>query len=130
ERDFAAGRVAEAKAAFDAIYRSGVELDADQQASLDKHQTQIVLLERSDDKRFGLPGSAGMLQPGTIVRRDEQPATEPPAEVVDLQPGDAAPATPPAAEGDVLQQAMRIQAQADLAQANQAYEANRLNEAV
>jgi Flp pilus assembly secretin CpaC len=158
-RDFEAGRYAQAKNGLSMVYRSGVELNAPQQDQLADYQSKIVDLERSRGEVFGATASAGMMQPGVVRRRDDQkpaqppaaqppaaqppaaqpPAAQPPAEQPPAeQPAAKPPAEQPAAQpapqpppsgDDLIQQAMRFEAQSLLAQADQAMRESRLNEA-
>jgi type II secretory pathway component GspD/PulD (secretin)/tetratricopeptide (TPR) repeat protein len=78
-QDFAAGRFAEAKSAFAAVQRTGVELSPDQQQTLSSYQMKVVEIERRQGQL--LPESAvglAMMQPGTVRRpaKPPQPAPE------------------------------------------------------
>src|SRR5690606_14208301 len=79
ERDFLAGRYAQARAGFQDVERSGVRLTADQTAMLDRYQLKLVDLASEDPSIFGTPAVAGVMQPGTVRRRDEQPPAPAPA---------------------------------------------------
>ncbi|HYE62529.1 MAG TPA: hypothetical protein VD997_11095 [Phycisphaerales bacterium] len=157
--DFDAGRYADAKAALDAVYRSGAELSEVQEDTIVSYQTKIVDLETKQGSLFR--ASAGMMQPGVIRPRDPQPAqpetppatppSEPapsnpapaPAQPVDPVPDQpAAPAPAPATtpltepapapvqpESDPINRARRLEAQAILAEANQHFDAAQYNNA-
>ncbi|MEX2217850.1 MAG: hypothetical protein WD749_03745 [Phycisphaerales bacterium] len=136
-RDFDAGRYAQAKAGLQMVDRSGVTLSAEQQNTLDGYQVKLVALASREPALFSSPASMGMLQPGVIRRRDEQPAApageQPPAPAPapaaqPEQPPPPAPAPQPAGE-DPIRQAQRFEAQNLLAQADRAFEERRLNEA-
>lgn len=140
ERDFLAGRYPEAKAGLSIVDRSGVELSPEMRAVLASYQTRIVDLERSRGGAFASDAMAGVMQPGTVRRREdappptpppepaaEQPAAQPPAE----QPVEQPPPPPPPAQpsGDLIQQAWQFEAQSQLAEADRAFAESRLNEA-
>lgn len=138
ERDFLAGRYAQAKAGLAMVDRSGVTLSVEQAALLAGYQTRIVDLERSRGSAFTDDAMAGVLQPGTVRRREDAPPPTPPPEPA-AQPA-AQPAEQPVAQpaaqppqpqpaGDPIQQAMRFEAQSELAEADRAFAESRLNEA-
>lgn len=95
ERDFLAGRYAQAKAGLSLVDRSGVQLTADQQSTLDRYQLRLVELADQQPGLFGDAGQPAMMQPGVVRRREEQPA-QPAPEPAAAQP--AEPAVQPAAE--------------------------------
>jgi type II secretory pathway component GspD/PulD (secretin) len=164
--DFDAGRFTEAKAGLDAVYRSGVELTAEQDKVLTDYQNRVVELETKQGSNFKTEGAlAGMLQPGVVKKRQPEtppPPPPPPAPTPVLEPVPAAPAptpapapapaaqpeTPPppppatpapapapaatpapASQPDMVEQARRFEAQAQMAEADQAYDQARYNEA-
>jgi type II secretory pathway component GspD/PulD (secretin) len=150
ERDFLRGRYAQAVAGFAMVDRSGIALTEAQQTRLQKYQMQLVALGDQQPDLFGTTGEMGVMQPGVVRRRDQQPGGEQPAEPEQPQPPaeptepqaqppaepqlepQAQPQTqPPAGQGEdqLLGQAMQFQAQSELAQADRAFEAGRYNEA-
>jgi general secretion pathway protein D len=157
QADFAAERYASAKGAVLTVLRSGVELTAQQVQELEGYQLKILDIENSRGTAFNVAGEAGLasMQPGT-VRKGNEPAGEPtppepepeqPSEGVtltgaDVQEQPASPAPEPAGQpaptpapeqpntSEVIQAAMRAEAQATLAQADQAFNAARYREAV
>lgn len=150
ESDFLDGHMAEAKAGFDAVYRSGARLTEEQLRSVERHRTRIYELEREQGSAFEIEYTPlGMLQPGRVERTDDPRPTraaEPePAPQVAAVEQDAAPApspeaqpqTEPVAEAqpapaegdDLFQQALRFDAQRYLAEADAAFSEGRYNEA-
>ncbi len=144
-KDFQAGRYAQAKSALHAIRRSDVALTESQQAGIDSLQLRLVDLEQVRGAEFAVDvGSMGLMQPGVIQPSEprEQPATPPatqpaPAETQPAQPiaSDTPPPAQPTAvqpaptQGDLLSTAMRVQATALVAEADQALADGNLNEA-
>lgn len=158
--DFQAGRFAQAKSNLAAVNRSGVELSATQQKTMERYQLLILERERLDRTEFQVESPAlAMMQPG-VVRRGGQPATPPPASepapapesfpapasaepqlaqaspppppppVMQEQPAAAPPPPPPPAPADdLITTAMRAEAQRALAEADQAFDMARYNEA-
>lgn len=141
ERDFLAGHYAQAKAGFAMVDRSGVKLNGDQQAMLDRYQLKLVEMSAEQPTLFGASADAGLMQPGTVKRREEQPANppaaqppaekpaeQPPSQPVNLPPPQPeaqtpppAAAQPPAGEDPVLQ-AVRTEALSVLGQADQNFD--------
>jgi general secretion pathway protein D len=129
ERDFIAGRYAEARVGLEMVDRSGAKLTAAQQAKLDSYQLKLVEMARTDRTIFGGIGSAGMMQPGVVHRRDDdqpgQPGDHPGGQAPGTQPAgdqpatEPLPATPPAQppaggqpqDTDLIKQARRAEAQ-------------------
>ena len=99
--DFDSGRHAEAKAGFDAVYRSGVPLTPDQLRVIDRRRIMIMEIE---------------------AERGEAFTPAPPALAV-FQP-EPAPQPDPAQE-EVFRQAVKFEAQRRLAEAVQAFEDGR-----
>lgn len=99
--DFDTGRHAEAKAGFDAVYRSGIPLTPDQLRVIDRHRILIMEIE---------------------AERGEAFTPAPPALAV-FQPQEA-PQPDPAQE-EVFRQAVKFEAQRRLAEAVQAFEDGR-----
>jgi general secretion pathway protein D len=139
ERDYMAGRYGEAKAGLEMVYGSGVTLTQAQQATLDKYQLKLVDLSGEHPELFGAAGSAGMMQPGTVKRREEQPPAQPatppssPAAQPTAQPSTPPPAVeplppppsqPPTGE-DPTKLAMRTEASSLLAEADRAFDEKR-----
>ncbi len=143
DADFLAGRYAEAKAGFDAVYRSGARLSEDQLRSLDRTRTRIYELERERGSAFEIEYTPlGMLQPGRVERTDdprptrengEQPAEAAPTQVAEGPAQDAGTDQPeaaaPAAGDDLFQQALQFDAQRYLAEADAAFTDGRYSEA-
>lgn len=121
ERDFLAGRYAQARAGFQYVERSGVRLTADQTAMLDRYQLKLVDLASEDPSIFGTPAVAGVMQPGTVRRRDEQPPAPAPAPAAQPEQPQQ-PSQPPAGGEDLVGQALRTEAINLLSQADQAFE--------
>ena len=140
-KDFEAGRYAQAKSALHAIRRSDVSLTEAQQGSLDSLQLRLVDIEQARGAEFAVDvGSMGLMQPGVIQPSEprEQPATQPrPAETLPAQP--MATDTPPPAQPtapqpaptqeDLITTALRVQATALVAEADQALSDGDLNTA-
>lgn len=131
---FEAGRFAESRASLRTLANSGADLSEDQVQMLAMYQTKLVELSER-------PAAAGMLaeQPGVVKPREDQPEAPKPVELeVTSQPKAPAPevtaqggARQPAPSGDeMIRQAQRVEAQAILAEAEQAFNDRRLNEAV
>ncbi|MBL0921347.1 MAG: hypothetical protein IBJ10_04365 [Phycisphaerales bacterium] len=147
ENDFLDSRYPEAKAGFDAVYRSGARLSDEQLRSLERHRTRIYELERERGGVFEVDYTPlGMLQPGRVERTDDpRPTREEPADSgaqvswASAEPQDAAaqdsqpqaePAqAAPAPGDDLFQQALRFDAQRYLAEADAAFAEGRFNEA-
>src|SRR5690606_4363273 len=126
-RDYEARRFGAAKAQLAALVRSGVELEPGYQRLVEQYQLKLVDLERRQGEPFVVEAgemTLGMLQPGS-VRRTGEPAAQPGAE----QPAAGEPTPPPAGQEDLIQTAMRAEAERILAEADAAYEGRRYNEA-
>jgi type II secretory pathway component GspD/PulD (secretin) len=124
--DFAQENYAAAKAGFEAVYRSGVELTPEQLATLTRHRSRLAALEieRGADFNAGV-ASAGLLQPGRVRERNQdQPQDEP--ETVEAQTPQEEPAPE---DGDAFQEALEFEAARVLAEADQAFQEGRYNEA-
>lgn len=144
ERDFMAGRYGDAKAALEAVVRSGVVLTREQARIADRYQSRIVDLELAKGEKFQATANLGMLQPGAVRPSDpnqpaapagpqgEQPTGQPPAAPAAAQPPAEpapAPVEPPAnqppaeptPQPDLIAQSMTAEALSLLAQADQAY---------
>lgn len=131
---FEAGRFTESRASLRTLANSGADLSEEQVQTLAMYQTKLVELSEQT-------AAAGMLaeQPGVVKPREEQPDAPKPVEPeVTSQPKAPAPevtaqggARQPAPSGDeMIRQAQRVEAQAILAEAEQAFNDRRLNEAV
>ncbi len=151
ERDFLAGRYAQAKAGLLMVDRSGVPLTVDQQSMLDKYQLKLVEIGNNEPGLFGRAGDMSVLQPGIVKRREDTPAADkpadkpadPPAPAAEQPPAKPAPKPAPVAlppdkpaatatqppTDDPIKQAMRTEAASVLAQADAAFDARKLNEA-
>ena len=117
ERDFLAERYANAKVGLDAVQRSGVALTIEQQDMLDRYQQAILDLERQQQFTFAAEADLGMLQPGVMQRRNDQPADDEQPEGDDAQPEESEPLT----DDELIQAALRIEAQSILTRADQAF---------
>ncbi len=153
ETDFLEERLAEAKAGFDAVYRSGARLDEEQLRSLERHRTRIYELERQRGAAFEIEYTPlGLLQPGRVERTDDPRPTRESTSgsasagtttvsyaAQDQASGDAQDAEADlaaeeandqaAAGDDLFQQALRFDAQRYLAEADTAFAEGRFNEA-
>lgn len=70
--DFINGDFALAKAGFDAVYRSGVDLDGAQIRTIEKHRTRILEIERERGQVFEIDSlSLAALQPGRVDRTND-----------------------------------------------------------
>lgn len=129
---FEAGRFVESRASLRTLASSGADLNEQQIQTLALYQTKLVELSEQ-------AAAAGMLaeQPGVVKERQDQPdapkpvepevTSQPKAPDVTAQSG----ARQPAPSGDeMIRQAQRVEAQAILAEAEQAFNDRRLNEAV
>lgn len=122
-QDFQAGQLASAKSKLERVSRSGVTLafaDAERLAEL---QARVV----------DQPVAAGMMQPGVVKPREEQPANPPAAQPAPApaasQPA-AQPATPaPAPAVDPIEMSKKAEAQSLFVEADQAFELRRMNDA-
>lgn len=136
--DFGAGRYAEAKASLRIVSRSGISLTPAQLAKSDTVMARIVEMERARGSEFTLRADAAMLQPGVVRRQDNQPEGEAPAAEPPAGEQPAAEQPAPAVElpqdqpgqPDIIEQARRVQAQAMLSDADIAFDAQRMNEAL
>ncbi len=140
ERDFLAGRYAEAKSGLTLVDRSGVKLTPEQQGTLDRYSLAIVDLSAREPGLFGAPAAAGMMQPGVVHRRDDPPSGQPAVQPVNqptTEPAPAQPAPSGVQPGDTVSQpagdpvrAARVQEATDLlAQADRAFIEKRYNDA-
>lgn len=124
-----AGRAAECRILLDEINRSGVTLDDGQARTLASLQSSIFDLETS--RR-----DAGMMQPGVIKKRTDepaQPASEPAAQPAS-EPAAAQPAAQPVAEPapqpvDPIAEARKFEAQALLSEGDVAFDQSRFADA-
>jgi type II secretory pathway component GspD/PulD (secretin)/tetratricopeptide (TPR) repeat protein len=92
--DFDAGRYEQAKSALATVYRSGIELSAEQRRTVDTYQVRLVDLERTRGGEFAAAdASLAVFQPGKV--RKHEPAPGEPATAPASEP---APATASAAE--------------------------------
>lgn len=133
-----AGRAAECRILLDEINRSGVTLDDGQARTLASLQSSIFDLETS--RR-----DAGMMQPGVIKKRTDepaqpasepaaQPASEPAAAQPASEPAAAQPAAQPVAEPapqpvDPIAEARKFEAQALLSEGDVAFDQSRFADA-
>jgi len=145
EQAFEAGDFAHAKAILSEIDRSGVELDHASAVKVAAYRDRLFDLESVSPRLIdGGAVAAGAMQPG-VVRRQEngtQPASQ--GEMQEVQPAaqpaaqeQAQPAAEPAAQpepmpsqDDLIERALRYEAQSELAQADRAFDERRLNEAL
>lgn len=125
--DFENGMYPEAKAHLDSVHRSGVRLTTTQLRMLERTRDRIMQLEKTRGRPFEFQQiSLGLLQPGTVTRR-EDPAADRPETMREEQPDEAAP---DGADEDMFIQALRFDAQRLLAEADRAFEAGRYSEAM
>jgi type II secretory pathway component GspD/PulD (secretin)/tetratricopeptide (TPR) repeat protein len=122
KRDFDGGRYAEAKAGFQMVDRSGVKLSREQRSTLETYQMKLVNL--GDGALFGSTASAGLMQPGTVRRRDDQPTTQPTG-----QPAATQPTNQPAGN-DLIAQAKRAEAARAISQADASFRDAKYPEAI
>ncbi|MFN0011831.1 MAG: hypothetical protein ACKVS8_09335 [Phycisphaerales bacterium] len=157
--DFGAQRFAEARTGLSTIQRSGVALDDDERATLERLQLRLVEIEQNQGKSFGAADvSLAMMQPGTVRRNPPaepppapatSPATSPtPEPAPEGQPASpargeqpateqmpaAAPTPEPAAAApapgeDLVTVAMRVEAQRLVAEGEAAFAEGRYSEA-
>ncbi len=152
--DFDARRYGEARAGLNTIQRSGVALDDDERATLDRLQLRLVEMEQQQGKPFAADSvSLAMMQPGTVRRTPppeppaappspagpetdpqqqtpegrEQPAAEQPAPPARPEQAAAGAAAPPA--DDLVAMAMRVEAQRLVAEGEAAFSEGRYSEA-
>lgn len=141
--DFINGQYAQAKAGFDAVYRSGADLSGEQIRTIEKHRTRILELERERGEVFDIDAVAlGALQPGRVDRTDdprpsrgnadEAPQDAPidldeQPETPDAQPAPAENTQP--SDDDLFRQAFRFEAERYLTEADAAFAAGRYAEA-
>lgn len=143
-----AGDAARAKSLVESIVRSGIPLDAEQQALVDGVMAGVIAHEdRVGELLDAEPIALGMLQPGVVKRRDDipapsngsgqpesQPESQPAPEATPQAAPEPAPAAapepPPApSHDDLIKQARTFEAQSLLAEADLAFTERRLNEA-
>ncbi|MFZ4574620.1 MAG: hypothetical protein ACOYN0_09500 [Phycisphaerales bacterium] len=87
---------AAAKSSLDALVRSGVALDGEQQKLVEAYQNQIVDLERASGRPFRITRvDAAMFQPGVVKRREPAPAPAPQSEPAPAATPTPAPAATP-----------------------------------
>jgi type II secretory pathway component GspD/PulD (secretin) len=123
--DFNAGRYPEAKAGFASLMRTGVALNQDQLAELNKHQDRIYELERQNGRSF----DAQVIPMSVMGGATRAVAAAAPAIPQDGASGE--PAAAPAPAGDSLfDQARRFDAERLMLEAEEAYKAGRYNDAV
>jgi type II secretory pathway component GspD/PulD (secretin) len=143
--DFMEGEFALAKAGFDAVYRSGVDLTGAQIRTIEKHRTRILELERERGEIFEIDSVAlGALQPGRVDRtndprpsrgNDEPEPEQPPIDIDEPEAQPDAPAeqavdnTAQPTDDDLFQQAFRFEAERYLTEADAAFAAGRYAEA-
>jgi type II secretory pathway component GspD/PulD (secretin) len=141
--DFMNGEYAVAKAGFDSVYRSGVDLSGAQIRTIEKHRTRILEIERERGEVFDIDLVAlGALQPGHVDRTtDPLPTrgnTEPQDAPIDLDEVVVIEEVVPAAQDDVVviqptdddlfEQAFRFEAERYLTEADEAFAAGRYAE--
>jgi type II secretory pathway component GspD/PulD (secretin)/tetratricopeptide (TPR) repeat protein len=112
ERDFAAGRYAEAKAGLNSIRRSGVALTPEQELRVDGYQSRIIAMETAQGEAFVAP-----LAMSVVPAAQDQPEGQPEAPPAEGQPS------------DLITQALTYEAQGLFAEAERAFEEGRMNEA-
>ncbi len=142
--DFMNGEYAVAKAGFDSVYRSGVDLSGAQIRTIEKHRTRILEIERERGEVFDLDLVAlGALQPGHVDRTDDplpsRGNTAPQDAPIDIDEMVEIDEPAPAAQNDsvaiqptdddLFQQAFRFEAERYLTEADEAFAAGRYAEA-
>jgi len=139
--DFQRQRYAEAKAGFDRVYRSGVELSTEDLRMLDRHRDRIREIERNRGEVFptGDDAAFGVLQTGRVTAQQEGQETQPQEEgesegprLIRSPQEEQEEAAPEAQEGeeDLFQQALQFDADRLLAEADLAFAEARYNEAL
>lgn len=113
--DFDREQYAEAKAGFERVYRSGIELSSDDLRTLDRYRDRILEIERERGGAFQTNDDAafGLLQPGRVTANQGEQEAQP-------QQG----------EEDLFQEALRFDAERLLAEADLAFDEGRYNEAL
>jgi len=136
--DFEDGRYAEAKAGFDSVYRSGVDLSTEDLRTIDRHRERIAELERERGRPFELNVVPLAFLEGDYDREAlraemweaaNQPAPDEQEEAGDQQEQTEEAETDQPAE-EVFEEAVRFDAQRTLAEADDAYQARRFGEAL
>jgi type II secretory pathway component GspD/PulD (secretin) len=132
--EFEAGRYGAAKASLVTVSRSGVELTPDETRTMERYQLRIDDLERAQGRPFEAEAGLAMVQPGT-VRRTDEPAPKPAQPAEQPKPGAQPPTAPAPAAGqpsqdDVIQAAMRAEAQRLYTQADEDFRETRFNSAI
>ncbi|MBX3391941.1 MAG: hypothetical protein KF787_04765 [Phycisphaeraceae bacterium] len=113
--DLREGRVAQARAALDSLFRSGVSIPENLQSIADDCRTRIIAIEQGLDPISGVHGSGSVgFAPAVLSPVASQPADD----AADPQPAD------PVAD------ARRFEATNLLVEADKAFESGRFNEAV
>lgn len=156
--DLNAHRFAEAKSTLHSIVNSGIRLAPADTALIERYLDRIATVEEASGSPFPLldtNANLAVFQPGTVRRTDDSgtvAASDQPVTVSDPQPmGDQPPPAnqsepdqfvappppapppqtpPPTNTNDVVSQAMRVQGQQMLAQADLAFEQQRYSEAL
>lgn len=152
------GEYVQAKGLLEAVTRSGIELTADQRATVEDYQMRVIQIAEVRKDLFGGGASAGVLQPGEIQPRKpedpsatptpaptpapaetpskptpaaEQPANPAPATQPESKPAESAPAVAPAAQPtvDPVVEARKAEAGRELARANGLFDEKKYNEA-
>ncbi|GIK19882.1 MAG: hypothetical protein DYG93_12840 [Leptolyngbya sp. PLA2] len=145
EQAFESGDFARAKAILTEIDRSGVDLDEASAAKVAAYRERLFDLESVSPRLIdGGALAAGAMQPG-VVRRQEngtppasqgemqevQPASQPAAQPSAQEEAQPAPQPEPMpSQDDLIERALRYEAQSELAQADRAFDERRLNEAL
>lgn len=122
--DFERADYSAARAGFDVVYRSGVELAPAQLQTLTRYRGRLAALEIERGADFGTPAVApGMLQPGTVRGGSQDGDNPQTVEAQTPQSGDDAP------DPDAFEEALRFEAARVLAEADLAFQEGRYNEA-
>jgi type II secretory pathway component GspD/PulD (secretin)/tetratricopeptide (TPR) repeat protein len=154
ERDFNAGNYAQARAGFSLVDRSGAALTPAQQATLDRYQLKLIQMADSRPDVFSGAASPGLMQPGVLKKRDEQPPSNtpsaPPPAPPPAPPGEQPTSPPPQPEAapapvalpsqpqpapagqpdnDLIRQARRAEAQSMLLEADRLFDQGRYQSA-
>ncbi|MCW5777699.1 MAG: hypothetical protein KIS87_14780, partial [Phycisphaeraceae bacterium] len=147
EQAFETGDFVQAKAILTEIDRSGVDLDEASAVKVASYRDRLFDMETVSPRLIdGGAVAAGAMQPGVVRRQDNgtqpasqgemqevQPASQPAAQEQAqpaAQPEPMAQPEPTPSQDDLIERALRYEAQSELAQADRAFDERRLNEAL
>ena len=111
-------------------HKVGVKLASGQRTTLESYQMKLIAL--GDASLFAPTASAGVMQPGTVKRREDQPVDLPPARPTtqpETKPA-AQPTQPEAPRQDLITQAGRAEAANLMSQADAAFNNRRFQDAL